>query len=106
MTNINSIQELKTALSERNSFLSVNNQHLCHMCRFISKIQYDGYPKNIFKCVTEEHKIHAALSKDYIVEVNKELANDVLSLNDYLDERNIELETVSENPVVFSVLYN
>ena len=106
METINNIQELKAALSNRNAMLSVNDQHLSHICRFISKIQYDGYPKKVFNFVTEDHKIHAALSKDDVVEVNKAFADDIMNLNDYLDERNIELETVSENPMVFSVLYN
>lgn len=106
METINNIQELKTALTKRNEVLSVKDKRLSHLCTFISKIQYDGYPKNVFKYVTEEHNIHAALSKDKVVEVNKEFANELLNLNDYLDERNIELEIVSETPVVVSILYN
>ena len=105
-TTIQSIQDLKTALSKRNTILSVNDQHLSRICWFISKIQYDGYPLCVFKSVTEDHKIHAALSKDYVVEVNKAFADDVLHLNDYLEEHSIEMEIINEAPVVVSVLYN
>ena len=106
METVQNIQELKIALTNRNSVLSVKDQHLSHICRFISKIQYDGYPACVFKSVTENHKIHAALSKDDVVEVNKQFANDLLNLNDYLDEHNIEMEIINETPVVVSVMYN
>ena len=58
----------------------------------------------VFKSVTEDHKIHAAISKDDVVEVNKAFADDILNLNDYLEERNIEMELINEAPVVVSVL--
>ena len=106
MEAINNIQELKAAFSNRNTILSVKDQHLSHICKFISKIQYDGYPAVVFKSVTEDHKIHAAISKDDVVEVNKAFADDILSLNDYLEERNIEMEIINETPVIVSVLYN
>ena len=106
METIQNIQQLKSALTNRNQILSVEDRHLSDVCRFISKIQYDGYPVHVFKAVTNDHKIHAALSKDDVVEVNKAFAEDILSLNDYLEEHNMEMEIVSDAPVIVSVLYN